>query len=399
MQDLNGITFDNKVFEETYKGLHLKKELLIRQGGTYSGKTFNILLALLIYLKTIEDQHQTTSIVGASFPQLRRGALKDWKDIINRLPGYITYAHETTYTWYIGNQKVEFFSADQPENMRSGKRQRLFIDEANLIDWESANLLIGKTDITAILAYNPYSRFWLHENIIATYNKDQFHFQISTFKDNKHLTQKTLSWLDNMHKVDPEGYRVLGEGKIGQSKGIIFNNVKYVDSIPKECRYIYGLDLGYIHDPTVLVKLGKYQGKLYGQEIFYETGYGRKEIVRDCYKYGITEEDLIVMDKDFSLYNELKEAGLNVIFSKKEDVLHGIRKLKEYQLYLLRSSANWHKEQLSYRFKIKDGKVLNEPIDENNHAWDACRYAAEIVLKTVPNSSGKTKRRFSVLNK
>lgn len=49
--------------------------------------------------------------------------------------------------------------------------------------------------------------------------------------------------------------------------------------------------------------------------------------------------------------------------------------MKEKKIKITKRSANLKKELLNYCYKKdKNGKVLNDPIDNFNHAIDACRY-------------------------
>lgn len=384
----NGITFDNIVFKSTYKALLEGLSLIIHQGGTWSGKTFNAILAFFVYLKQLQGDPVLLSIVGASFPQLRRGAWKDFNYIKDKLPGYVTAANPSTFTYKIDQHTIEFFSASDnvssSEKVRSGKRQYVLIDEANLLDWETADLLMGKSEIASVLTYNPYSRFWLHEMVLPFMSEKFYHFRITTFKDNKHLGQKTLDWLELKKVNDPDSYRVLGEGKLGQGRGLVYTDVKYVSELP-DTEYIYGLDYGYTNDPTAFIKIGKHQGQLWAKQLIYETNLKKDKLIRAMIRAGVTEDDLIVSERDFIMVDELLAEGFNIKKAAKGpgSKVFGIDRIKQYPINIHKDSVDWHKEQLSYRYKIRDGKVTNEPIDGFDHCWDACLYACEELLNVA----------------
>jgi phage terminase large subunit len=401
----NGITFDNIVFLTTYRALQTGKQLIIHQGGTWSGKTYNAILAFVVYLKQLKGPPVTLSIIGPTFPQLRRGALKDFHEIKNRMPGYVTHEHASTHTYKIDNHTIEFFSIsdskDAGEKARSGKRQYCLIDECNLVDWEACDLIMGKSDIASVLTYNPYSKFWLHEMILPYWDEKNYLFKITTYKDNSHLTQKTLDWLELKQKNDPESFRVLGEGKLGQGKGLIFTDVKYVYSLPQSIDWTYGLDFGYTNDPTALVKLGEYQGELYGKEILYGDFRKKERLISKMISAGITEDDTIKCDWDFSMIDELQAAGFNVVQADKGKVVYGIERIKRYTLNIDISSTNWRKEQMMYRYQVKDGQVLNEPVKNggHDHCWDAARYASEDVCSPTVYDPKDYETKVSVIHR
>src|SRR5678815_613230 len=65
-------TESSKAFREGYR-------IIMNQGGTRSGKTFTV-TQLLIALALKEKC--TISITSVAFPHLRRGAMRDWRTIM-----------------------------------------------------------------------------------------------------------------------------------------------------------------------------------------------------------------------------------------------------------------------------------------------------------------------------
>jgi len=390
------IDYSNTNFETTYVALEDGIDWIVLQGGTFSGKTFGAILAHVIFAK-YKGLNESISCIAPSFPQLERGILKDFKTIRDALPGFVHYSNESKHIYKIGNSTFNFFSIDKAGKARSGKRDRSIIDECNLIDWETVELLTGKSTKSSTLCYNPYSTFWFHDKIVGIYPDERIRFRISTYKDNyKNLSRKTIEFIENIHKTDPEKAKVLVDGKLGSGKGLIIPSIKLVTTMP-DCHYVYGLDLGYTNDPTALIKLGLYQGELYGQCFIYETGLKRRKLesimIREL---GMTEDDIIVCDTDHTLIDELITNGWNVIKSRKREVKLGIDQLNQYPINIHYQSYDWIKEQQLYRYKIVDGVIDYTKIPRTtnaDHCWDAARYACEELLEPFVGSSGKTSRR------
>lgn len=400
MKDINGVGFDSEVFRTTYACLEKGIEINAEQGGTFSGKTFNILLAHCVYYHLNKNLNHTISIVAQTFPQIRRGLLNDWRVIHERIPYFLTRSLESTHEFWIGSNKFEFFSAsDDPHKVRAGKRQRVIIDECDLLDWETADLLIGKSTIGASLAWNPYAEFWFHDELIPTLKEDQIVFRRTTFKDNKYISEKTLRWLEAMRLKDPEKYRVLGEGKTGNGIGLVFPNVKYFKHSLPASSSVYGLDIGYTNDPTVLVKTTLYKGEFYTKTVFYETDYKKKDIIREFIENGIDENDIIMMDRDHTLFGELREAGFNVQIADKPKVEESVRAVKEYPINIHLDSVEFRKEQRTYKFKIKDGKPTRDIVDANNHAFDAFRYSTQPFIIPGMFNARQAKKMATILRK
>src|ERR1051325_3255025 len=122
----------------TRKIARLSKRIRAIPGGTSASKTISILL-YLIALAQSDKQKTLTSIVSESFPHLKRGTIRDFKNI---LQGHHYWkeqnwnATDSIYTFETGSQ-IEFFSADQPDKVRGPRRDRLFINEANNVPLET----------------------------------------------------------------------------------------------------------------------------------------------------------------------------------------------------------------------------------------------------------------------
>ena len=75
---------------------------------------------------------------------------------------------------------------------------------------------------------------------------------------------------------------------------------------------------------------------------------------------------------------ELKQMGVWAKPSIKGQgsVNAGISLLKEFDIIVSEESTNFKKEQVSYLWEeLKDGTIINKPVDKMNHLMDALRYA------------------------
>jgi phage terminase large subunit len=78
------------------------------------------------------------SIVAESIPVLKRGAYKDFQDILISLNLYDEANHnKTDRTIKVGKSTFEFFSADDSTKLRGSRRDVLFINEANNVTFEA----------------------------------------------------------------------------------------------------------------------------------------------------------------------------------------------------------------------------------------------------------------------
>ena len=120
------------------KLLALTKRIRAVAGGTGASKTIGI-IQILIDKAQSDSTPKKTSVVSESFPHLEKGAIADFKSIMMQ-HGYWrdNLWNETKhfYTFETGSI-IEFFSADQWDKVKGPRRDRLFINEANNVPFES----------------------------------------------------------------------------------------------------------------------------------------------------------------------------------------------------------------------------------------------------------------------
>ena len=89
----------------------------------------------------------------------------------------------------------------------------------------------------------------------------------------------------------------------------------------------------------------------------------------------ISSNDYVYCDSaDPRSINELKLAGFNAIGAIK-DVAAGIEYVKRFNLLVVESSINFIKEIKDYKWKERNGMMLQEPVRFRDHILDAMRYA------------------------
>jgi phage terminase large subunit len=370
----SGLHLNTKVFRSTTLALQDKIPYLIQQGGTSSGKTFNILLALFQYCFTSENAY-IVSIVAETFPVLKKGAIRDFDTILS-LIGYDGKKNKSEYTYSIGKSTFDFFAVDNPGKAKSGKRDILFINECNHVDYDIVYQLALRTRMTVIYDYNPSSEFWLHTEFLPKKQRSEYLFKITTYKDNPALEEKIIR---DIEALPPDLYRIYGEGRLGQISGLIFDNWQVVDEFPQNAKNItYGLDFGFSRDPTAMVKVALYDNCIYVQELIYETGLTTDDIDNIMSVLEISKSITIQADSsEPRLIAELYNKGWYIkgVTKGADSVRAGINKLKRFKMCVTADSTNLIKELRNYKWKEKDGKSIGVPIDLWNHGIDALRYA------------------------
>jgi len=364
-----------RITSATKKISTLKKRLRCIQGGTSASKTISIIL-LLIDMAQRDEVPTITSIVSESFPHLKRGAIRDFLSIMqehNYFKDVRWNKSDYIYTFETGSQ-IEFFSADQPGKVRGPRRDRLFINEANNISYETFDQLEVRTKSLIFLDWNPTVSFWYYDKVA---NRNDVDFLILTYKDNEALDSAIVASIEQ-RKFNKSWWRVYGQGELGEIEGRIYRDWKIVDELPHEARLErYGLDYGYTNDPTAIVAIYYYNGGYIFDEITYQKGLSNKQIADILTNQ---PKSLVVPDSAEPKSNdELKLYDINIFPAKKGQgsVSQGIQFVQDQRCSVTKRSVNLIKEYRNYIWLVdKDGKILNVPDPAcADHSLDAIRYA------------------------
>jgi phage terminase large subunit len=368
-----------KIYDKNWEILTQGKTLVVNEGGTRSSKTYSILQIILTLANSPKINNKTFSIVSESLPHLKKGAMKDFFDILNEDKLYnIKNENKTDHIYKIGTNKIEFFGVEESQKL-TFTRDFLFINECNNISWESYFQLKMRTNKIVFIDYNPTAEFWVHQNILNNLDNSKAGYIHSTIDDNPYASQETIDFLESIKDIDPNKYRVYRLGLLGSLEGLIFKNFIISSEARDKTKVIYGIDFGFTNDPTTLISVQKVDKTLYIDEIFYEYGLTNEDISNKLEIYGlIKHQDLIYCDSaEPKSIEELYRRGWNVKGAIKgpDSINKGIDKLKQYQMEVGAESLNLIKELRGYSWaKDRDGKYVNRPTGQD-HCIDALRYA------------------------
>ncbi len=363
----------NKVFNHLIKS---DKRIIVEQGGTRSGKTYNILLWLIFYY-TERNTDKTITICRKSFPSLRASVMRDFFDILRNHDLYREEFHnKSSHEYHLNGNLIEFISLDQPQKIRGRKRNLLYINEANELFYEDWQQLIFRTDGRIILDYNPSESFhWIYDRVIPREDCD---FYQTTYRDNPFLDEQIKNEIERLKETDEDYWRIYGLGERGMSRATIFQFG--TSEIPQEAKLIsYGLDFGYTNDPSALVAVYQHGDNLYLDELLYRTGMTNRDLHHHLQSLGLDRRDEIFADSaEPKSIEELHRFGWNIKPTAKgqDSINAGIDILKRHKIFATSRSNNLIKELQNYKWtEDKNGNLLNKPIDVMNHALDASRYA------------------------
>lgn len=364
----------NQVYEHL---LDSEKKIIIEQGGTRSGKTYNILLWIIFQYCT-QNKNQIVTICRKTFPALRATVMRDFLDILRNNNLYREEDHNKTNNEYqlFGNL-VEFISLDQPQKVRGRKRNLLFANEVNELLWEDWQQLLFRTEGRIIGDFNPSDEYhWLYEKVIS---REDCAFFKTTYKDNPFLSADLIQEIERLKDTDEQYWQIYGLGERAISRATIFTFTE-IDKIPDYASFLsYGLDYGFTNDSTAMIAIYKYEHNLYFQELLYRTGMTTIDI-HNFLKESNIQGAIYADTSEPRLNEELRRFGWNIRKSEK-NVLAGIDMLKRHKLHITKDSINAIREFRNYKWKEdKTGLITNVPMDGNDHTCDSARYGTYSVL-------------------
>jgi|SRR5580765_3232714 len=374
-------------------------DIVINQGGTDAGKTVAIMQLLSLYAICSNPPKidPIITIVSKSVPDSKKGAYRVAESFYSNNEVFKNAVKDWNKTdrviYFKSGWVMEFLGATDEQTARQGRRQYLFCNEANGIEWNVFWQYAKRTRVRTFIDYNPSAPFWAHEKLIGTTKEgNDLHavvqLLISDHRHNPFLSEADHAKTENIR--DKDLWWVYARGKTGNLTGLIYTDWTMIpdkdfpwDAVSK----FGGIDFGYTSDPTAAVRCSRIGNKIYIHELCYAPGINPTKLKQLYKEQGFKEGHMCYCDHDNDMILQLcttsdKERSEKFNYKltamqARKTIEAGIMKVKEYEIYFTASSKNIEYERQKYMwFRDPDtGKPTNEPVDKDNHLMDAIRYA------------------------
>ena len=368
------------------------KTYFLISGGRASGKSTQA--AAYFVIKLMGDDFFRGVISRYTQKSIKSSIYRDILDLIESwgIGNYIKIDGDEITNRINGNMIITHAMKLQDGTMTAkgkglAKVTHLLIDEATELPSEEEFIKLNDSfrtkgvDRKILILFNPTTkRHWIHARwyIDGQPNSkwfDDHEYIHTTYHGNiENLDAKKVAEWERMKGLDPEYYahHVMGEWTEGVV-GKIFSDWQIGDS-PAGIDTTYGLDFGFSSDPTSLVKVCKHNGRLYLEQMVYETGLTNEDLHQRMVRLGIPKNAQIIADSaEPKSIEELKRKGWRIegAYKGPDSIRNGIDKIKQFEVYVHPNSTDILDEYAQYCWKAGTDK----PIDSNNHAMDAIRYA------------------------
>jgi PBSX family phage terminase large subunit len=305
------------------------------------------------------------------------------------------------------SQKIYFRGADDPGKIKSIKPQFGYI---GLLWFEELDQFYGQESIRKIeqsvirggdeayifKSFNPpISRNnWANKYLLIPKDTQYQHQSTYLTVPPEWLGKTFVEEAEHLKSVNLNAYNHEYMGMSTNDGGMVFTNVK-IEAITDEQikefdRVLHGLDWGFYPDPASYGKMhyDAARRKLY---IFGEVREWKKsnedlhKVLTDSKLYN--DSDLLIADSaEPKSVGDFKAYGANCRGAEKgpESVKYSIKWLQGLtEIIIDNVRAPYHAEEfLNYEFeRTKDGEIISEYPDKNNHAIDDTRYATNLIWK------------------
>lgn len=378
------------------------KKIKINRGGTRSSKTRSIAQLSVLWLFTGQISRNKVipkgvwSTVRKYSTTLDATVIRDFEEELDKQGLYgALRINKTKRTYSYGDRMVEFFGADDEKKLRGAKRNILYCNEANELEFKTQFFqLLIRTEDDIFIDFNPDDEnVWINTELEQKRQHEMKDVEVivSTYKDNTFLPTSLIKEIEYLEKTDPEFWKIYGLGQYGKVYGVIFPDYNVVESIPTDAKLIsYGIDFGFTNDPTAIVEVREQNGELFINELEYKRGMTNQDIGVRLRELGLQSHDYIVADSaEPKSIQEIYNQRFNIHPAQKgkDSISNSIDILKRYKLNITAKSSNLLKEIKTYKWATdKQGNSINTPVDYNNHLIDALRYVA--LNKLQKNNAG-----------
>lgn len=372
-------------------------------GGAGSGKS-KFVVQKMVY-KYLKYPNRTCLVIRKVGNNLRDSIFREFKTVLGDWQIYDKCeVRETLLTIKLPNGSVFLFKGlDDPEKIKSiSGIDDIVIEECtelDMQDFSQLNLrLRSKNSYNQIhCMFNPVSKSnWVYSMWFKDgYNKDNTVVLHTTYQDNRFLPKDYVDSLMEMKEKNPVYYRIYALGEFASLDKLIYSNwdieefdyKQIIKNTPNSVA-LFGLDFGYINDPSAFVGLiaDKDNKILYIFDEFYKKGLLNDAIAKEIKNKGYAKEIIIADSAEQKSIEEIKREGISRIKGArkgKDSILNGIQLIQQYKIIIHPNCVNVIEELKNYTW-LKDkstGEYINKPIDSYNHALDALRYACECLNK------------------
>lgn len=354
----------------------------------------------LLCVRAVMNTHRDSTFAQLKWAQEKLGVAHLWQNTVSPLE----MMYKPT------GQKILFRGFDDVLKLASttvpkGYLNFVWIEEAfelsNEKDFEKLDLSVPRGNVPphlfkqTTLTFNPWSEtHWLKKRFFDS-PSDNTSTYSTNYLCNEFLDDTDRAVFERMKETNYRRYSVAGLGEWGIADGLIFENWQKLEFDPAKLgaedktewqyRHFFGLDFGYVNDPTAFVAfaVNPISKEIYIYDEHYQLKMLNSDIADMIKAKGYSKERIRADCAEPKSIDDLRRLGIQRIqpsVKGKDSILNGITQIQEYRIFVHPRCVNMLHELGSYRWKVdKSENGINKPEDTDNHLCDALRYAMQDV--------------------
>lgn len=397
----------------------------ILEGSSRSGKTWSWIF-IVVWLCLIKHKGESIKInvYRQHFSDFKKTLFDDFQRVLDLfgLPNKFHNA-EVIQSFKIGKSTIHLLGCDKLKGSGHGSGSDYSIfNEMMFIDNKTFLQAVKRCRKFWLGDYNPsFTDHWVFNSVIP---RKDVAFLRTTFLDNPFISAKekyeillTEPYLPNSYEVTEDDifyngepvseknlppphptnveqgtanefeWRVYGLGLRGAMKGVIINNLIWINEFPN-ISHTYANDFGFTADPNACVKYAEDENNIWFELLIYEPIETPETLAATFEAVGVEYGIPIACDSSDKYTGEnkgtvemvsgLSDLGYIEAFKihKTKSVMYWLLSMKNKRIHCVKNHL-WgkvKKERENYKFKEINGIQINQPIDKYNHVWDAVRY-------------------------
>ena len=366
--------------------------IIVLEGGSRSSKTHSLIQFWILWAQVHQDGPPKRVLVARLKSTWTKATV--YYDFINVLKSYGLYEkrneNKTQSIYRLFNTEFWFSGLDDQQKIHGLSTDAFWINEAIEAGNDDFDQLEQRCSGFGILDYNPsVDEHWIYDKVCKRPDACYLH---STMLDNPFIPansrRKILSYEPTPANyeagtADKNKWEIYGLGLRAKLEGVVYDNWDIVPYVPEHAinrgKHRWGLDFGFTNDPTALSDIYWHGNEIWVDELIYETGLLNQQIGKRIIQFELQTVKGWADSSEPKSISELHKMGINIHGAQKPQgsVRAGIDILKSYRIHVTERSINTITEFKNYKWmQDKNGKYLNEPIDDYNHSMDEIRYVA-----------------------
>ena len=323
-----------------------------------------------------------------------------------RLWNSIKYLKQPIPTYTFPNGAIiEVHSVDDPNSVRGITADAVWFDEAALAPEESFDILVPvllASGGSLLITTTPRGKHsWIYRRIALKafppgtpehdpnlYDPTYAVVTGSTWDNVANLSEAAVHALEEQYGAGSQYAQQEIEGQFISFDGLVFQwdetpNYVTLSDLPDPKDFVYvvgGIDFGW-QDPTVALVAGYREGMWYALDGVYESHLSLNDLATQIEALGARwgVESWYADSADPRSISDLYQRGLPVVAVKKPTIESSVRALSTFanrNRLKVSTNCHWLRDELQmYRYGEVGRNGNKAPIDKDNHAIDALRYA------------------------